>query len=506
MDIENNFIKPVLLFHFSKGKTESEAYSEISKQYGPYAITMKTTQKWFGIFKMEYSNLFTKNNNSKLGTKRQKESDYILSLINTNFNKNGIDINNDNNSGDEDYNRDEKGESDREELEVFSNCSKLTLSSRLNHIKENNEERDKILQALTKRTEKELAKVKDSDTPKYITLLSDEYLIDLINNNPELSLKELAELANTSIATLSNRIKKINKNGERVKYTRKKTKNPNVDRSNCGKPRKFTDDYLINLVNTNPTLKMKDLAKLADSSITTISNRLRQINYDGKRVYYNNKPRQSKIIKLTDEELTSLINSNPELNMSEIAKLAGASQSTISNKIRRINASEHVINYTNKRRIKQVAHIDPSTSTIKTKFSDEYLIDLVHSNPTLNITELAKLIQCSRSTIYNRIRQINKFEILVHYKNKNTQKEKAKFSDETLIHLVNSNPLLTMEELGSILGTSQGTVSNRLKKINKFGPVAHYINKKGVPKNLRESIIEGCTIILQENECLKEQT
>jgi DNA-binding MarR family transcriptional regulator len=505
MDIENNFIKPVLLFHFSKGKTESEAYSEVSKQYGPYAITMKTTQKWFGLFKMEYSNLFNKNNNnSKLGVKRQKESDYILGLINTNFNKNGNDINYDNSNCDEDEDIYENGESDSEGVEVFSNCSKLTLSSRLNHIKENSEEKDKIYQALVKRNEKEPTKVKDSDTPKYITLLSDEYLIDLVNNNSELSLKELAELANTSISTLSNRIKKINKNGERVKYTRKKTKNPNVDRSNCGKPRKFTDDYLINLVNTNPSLKMKDLAKLADSSITTISNRLRQINYEGKRVYYTNKPRQSKIIKLTDEELTNLINENPELNMSEIAKLAGASQSTISNKIRRINANELVVRYTNKRRIKQVVHIDPSTSTIKTKFSDEYLINLVHSNPALNITELAKLIQCSRSTIYNRIRQINKLETLVHYKNKNTQRDKAKFSDETLIHLVNSNPLLTMEELGNILGTSQGTVSNRLKKINKTGPVAHYINKKGVPKNLRESIIDGCSIILQGKVCTEE--
>jgi DNA-binding MarR family transcriptional regulator len=61
-----------------------------------------------------------------------------------------------------------------------------------------------------------------------------------------------------------------------------------------------------------------------------------------------------------------------------------------------------------------------------------------------------------------------------------------------------------MEELGNILGTSQGTVSNRLKKINKTGPVAHYINKKGVPKNLRESIIDGCSIILQGKVCTEE--
>jgi DNA-binding Lrp family transcriptional regulator len=43
--------------------------------------------------------------------------------------------------------------------------------------------------------------------------ITDEILIDLVNDNPDLSLEGLAKLANVSGESISSRIKEINRNG-----------------------------------------------------------------------------------------------------------------------------------------------------------------------------------------------------------------------------------------------------------------------------------------------------
>ncbi|KXN74466.1 hypothetical protein CONCODRAFT_76853 [Conidiobolus coronatus NRRL 28638] len=545
MDAENNFIKPVLLFHFSKGKTEDEAYKDISKEYGRYAISLRTINKWFKIFSDEYEH----SANLKVSNSRQRYTSEFFT------------------NSDDEY-----SDSSTNELDEPPICSSLTMSTRMSHISSTSEN-----------------KVFHKKAPKKNLLkLSDEFIINLVNNNPDLSMAELATLANTSRAYIYKRIKQINSDGERVHYRKKvqlprhsdeflielindnsnlnmtqlaklagisqanmsrrirrmnsdgvksnyiKNKTIKVELAKPGKPRKFTDEFLISLVNKNPTLTMTELAKIAGTSIPTISNRLKQINRSGERVKYHKKNSQRGVTKFTDEFLIGLINLNPDITMVELARLANVSQSTISRRLKQINKGEkrakyivkgmrngvmklsdefltELINGNPELNIKQLAELAGTSSSYicrwlkkinsdgvrvkyiskkylddgpgpdfrpKTKFTDEFLINLINENPELNIGELAILAGVSKGTISSRLKQINADGERVVYHKKNIQTMAPKFTDEFLIDLINKNPGLTMSELSKLAGTSQGTISNRLRQINSNGEKVKYINKK----------------------------
>jgi transcriptional antiterminator len=95
----------------------------------------------------------------------------------------------------------------------------------------------------------------------------------LVNENPDLNITELAKLSGISRQTISSSIKRINLDGEKSIIVKKGRK-------------KFTDEFLIRLINDNPMLNISELAKLANSSPRTISNRLKEINSNGERVKY----------------------------------------------------------------------------------------------------------------------------------------------------------------------------------------------------------------------------
>jgi DNA-binding Lrp family transcriptional regulator len=157
-----------------------------------------------------------------------------------------------------------------------------------------------------------------------------EFLNDLINNNPDLNMEELAELAGISRTTMHRKIKQFNKAGLTLNYCKKDTK-------------KLTDEFLIDLINKNPDLSMENLSKLGGVSVSTISNRIKKINRNEIRVNYTYKDS-----KLTDEFITNLVNENPKLSTCELAELASVSVKTISSRIRKINSNGVVANYTSK--------------------------------------------------------------------------------------------------------------------------------------------------------------
>ncbi|KXN71400.1 hypothetical protein CONCODRAFT_16956 [Conidiobolus coronatus NRRL 28638] len=447
MDAENNFIKPILLFHFSKGKSQEEAHKEISKQYGPYAITLKTVNKWFEIFSKEYHTLL---DNETTDLNQKFKSDYPCN-----------------------YTDDESG-SDLEELEVPKICSKLTISARLSHISNCRE------------------KVNYSKDPqKGIVILSDKFLIELVNSNPDLNIAELAKLADTSQSVLLRRLKKIGASGERVNCLKKSSlRGPSKISDEPGKPKKFTDEFLINLINENPGLKMIELAKLANTSAATISNRVRQINSRGEREYYADVGSQKARVKFTDEFLVKLINENPSLNMKDLAKLAGSSQGTISRKLKKINNGGEIVKYTSKTTQKSGFY---SNRKPKSKFTDEFLINLVNNNPDLNMEQLAKLANTSRATISNRLRKINDKGDNAFYHKKHSRKFLTKFTDEFMINLVNENPHLNIDELAKIAGTSRSTISKRIRIINTKEEKIHYLKKhsqKSIRKTAGEYLID----------------
>lgn len=292
---------------------------------------------------------------------------------------------------------------------------------------------------------------------------TDEYLIDLVNDNPDLNMSELAKLANTAPSTISTRLKQVNSKGERAKYISKNTFCQNF--YSCKRQKKFTDEFLIELVKKHPNYSLKQLAAHADVSLTTMANRMKQVNGNSDRVKYISKKCHKGQTKFTDKCLIDLINKNPELNMKELAKLLNSSPSHISIRIKQINSDSEKVKYITKSRFS------------KDKVSDEYLLELISDNPNLNMSELANLAGISDKTMSRRIQQINDSSDSTVYIKKDGSTKKMKFTDEYLINLINENPKLNMRELSNLAGTSVSTISKRLKKINSSGEKVKYINK-----------------------------
>ncbi|KXN74758.1 hypothetical protein CONCODRAFT_2072 [Conidiobolus coronatus NRRL 28638] len=394
MTNKDSNIKSELLSLYKNGKSESEAHEEISKTHTSYKITLSVVNKWFEIFKSKAS---TSNDYKVTSSKKKFTDESLINLINDNPKLN------------------------MEELERLAGFPKGTILARLRRIN----------------TSEVRANYCNKSTQKF----TDEYLIDLVSKNPTLSMRELSRIAGTSATTISNRIKQINRNGERVKYVNKPFKPDRVE-SWTANP-KLADEYLINLINNNPDLNMDDELQKKD------------------------------IKKFTDEFLIDLINESPDLNQEELATLTDTHMNTISRRINKISSRGENTNYVRK--------------CYMHKFTDEFLIDLINQNPDLSMTGLAKLAGVSASTISRRIKEIINSGVKVNYINKTTQKDRIESSekskpkvyltDEYLINLINENPDLNMTELAKIAGTSQPTISSRIKNINRDGERVKYVKK-----------------------------
>ncbi|KXN66481.1 hypothetical protein CONCODRAFT_80479 [Conidiobolus coronatus NRRL 28638] len=278
---------------------------------------------------------------------------------------------------------------------------------------------------------------------------TDEYIINLVDENPDLNAAELAEIAGVTKRTLLSRIKQIKDNGKSINY--------------CLKKLKFTDEYLIDLINNNPYLSMEKLGRVVGVSVTCIRYRINKVNSNGEKVKYTKKKYNSdgfegSFPKLTDGRLINLIKENPDFSMEELAYLANVSTVTVSKRIKKINNSSITPIYQRKD---------------MPKLTDEALIDLVNKNPELNMKELADIEGVSESTIKKSISRINKGKERVSYRNKGAQK----ISDEALIELINKNPELNMKELAETAGVTQNTISKRIKQINSSGKVINYVYK-----------------------------
>ncbi|KXN68025.1 hypothetical protein CONCODRAFT_9809, partial [Conidiobolus coronatus NRRL 28638] len=379
-------------------------------------------------------------------------------------------------------------------LAKLAGTSRSTISSRL---KEINIDGEKVI-------------YKKKSYKRGTERVTEEFVINLIKENPDLHLTELAKLADTSQSTISVRLRQINSNrpdDDKLilqKGARKVKKSPKT----------ISDEDLINLVNENPELSMEKLANLSGTSTCYISTKLKQLNSKEKVVNYNSKKSKLGTTKLTDESLINLIKQNPGLNSYELAKLADTSQSTISLRLRKINSTRpddnklilqrsttklpkksksisdgFIINLVNSNpglNMKELAKLgDISLSTIsnRNKLSNESLVDLINNNPGLNIEELSKLSKLSQSTIYLKLRQINsdrdeKDKIKLQKDNSKLKKSRKKVTDEFIINLINENPELTMKGLSKLAGVSQSVISRRLKLINSNGERVNYISKR----------------------------
>jgi DNA-binding Lrp family transcriptional regulator len=425
MSDEINIIKPALLILFNKGNTEPEAYEEISKSHSSYSVSLKLVSFWFKKFRSGDDSLGDKK---KRGPKPKFTDEFLINLVNNN------------------------PELKIAELAKIVNVSSDTIAKRLKKINIDGERAVYKCKSYLRGNKK----------------LTDEFLINLVNNNPNLNKAEIAKLVKRSHTAISNRINKIN---DRV---------PSEDKllfpNHKDKLRKsinlISDEYIIKLVNENPKLSIEQLAKLADSSGSVISNRIKKINSDGVKVNYISKKSKAGTKNLTQESIIKLIKENPDLNSDELAMLANTSISTLSLRLKQINKN---LPADQKITLKTVTGKRNNSKNIITR---EEVITLVNENPGLSIKELAKLSDNSDSTLYLRLRQINKDTKLANYTDKKSFNGTKELTEEFLINLVNENPNLNMSELAKLANTSQSTISRRLKNIDNNGKKLKYKDKR----------------------------
>ncbi|KXN71883.1 hypothetical protein CONCODRAFT_143161 [Conidiobolus coronatus NRRL 28638] len=501
-------IKSALLKLFNEGKNEAKALEEISKTHSSCNISEKTVNAWYGKFKAKNQDLDDINNNPDLSTNELAKFAGVSRLT---IYKRIKELNGDERLNykikhyfkhtDEFYidlvNKNPK--LDMRELAGVAGVSRVTMYNKIKEL--NGDER---------------LNYKFKDNLKF----SDEFLIDLINKNPKLSIEGLAKLAGTSKWAISSRIKQINSKGIRVNYVKKKHIPDGYNTSNL----KLTYEFLDGLINSNPDLTMDELAVLAGVSSSTIQRKIKKFNKAGKTLNYCKKD----IKKYTDEFLIDLINKNPELSLEKLANIAGVTPNTIFNRIKQLNDDER-LNYELKdnskfsdefladlinnsdlsieklsnisgisptaisQRIKQINRNEEKVKYRKKsppKLTDEYITDLVNENPELTIDELAELAGVSASTISTRIKRINSNEEKIKYR----KKSPPKLTDEYITDLVNENPELNMEELAELAGVSATTISTRINRINSNEEKVKYRKK-----SLRKLTDEYITNLVNEN-------
>jgi transcriptional antiterminator len=499
MDVENDFIKPIVIFYYNKGLSELEACNEISKKYRQYGITTRTINKWYKLLKSEEDSQI-----KKPAAPVYKISDeYLIDLINKNP---GLNLT---------------------ELGKLAGTAASTISVRLKEINRDGE-RVKYKHKSRGRSKK----------------LTDEYLINLANQNPEISLYELSSLAGVSVSALKKQINQINSIQEKIKFKPGKTiKDPNS-----------VDESLSKSFNENPEVKIEELGKIIDVTPSIISPKPGNINSKGEKSEssykccksVSNKDKNSKT-KITKQQIIDLISENPDLNVEELAKLANVSSRTFSDRLKNISIEDMKMNYDRKSNSHKSS--DDITNNfvndnsdlnmedlpelkgtpIKTSsrpqnqinfneklgkcsekklqkpqnyFSDEFLIDLVNKNPELNMTELGVLADTTASTISTRLREINKEGERASYKHKLRGKSK-KFTDEFLINLINENPDTNIVNLSLLVGTSTSTVSKRIRKINS---TEEKIKCKLIKTSKRSSVnVESLINLVDENPDLTMQ-
>jgi transcriptional antiterminator len=291
---EEKIIKSAITKLFNEGKSEADAYKELSKTRSFCKISESSVSYWYEKIRLEEHNL---NEKEPASSMKILTDEYLIELIN------------------------KYPDFTQVKLAEIAGVTNATISNRINQLNSG----DEVVSYCKK------------DNRKF----TDEFLIELVNKNPSLNMTELAKLTGTSVSTIGRRLKKINSNGERVKYIKKKYRPEKFGESNS----ELTDEYMTNLINDNPKLNMYELAELAGVSRMTISNKIKQIKLSGKCINYIKKD----TIKFTDDYLINLVEENPNFTLEELSRYAGTSQKTIINRINQINSNGVKLKYTSKK-------------------------------------------------------------------------------------------------------------------------------------------------------------
>jgi len=137
---------------------------------------------------------------------------------------------------------------------------------------------------------------------------------------------------------------------------------------------------LVKLVNSDPSLINKDLAKKLNVSTASVSNYLRRLSDNN--TLCKSQRASVKHIELKCRDLAELINKDPTLTNDDLARMLNVSTKTISKYLHKLSAENSLIER-------------QSSNTKKFERKRIKLVELLNADPTLTNKELAEKLDIS---------------------------------------------------------------------------------------------------------------
>lgn len=305
-----------------------------------------------------------------------------------------------------------------------------------------------------------------TESPNSIRNIRKRQLVELLNVDPSLTIKDLAEKLNISVSAVYSYLHILsseNALGECQLLSKKrrerkpaklikpsKAKNILGERELLSQTlRKQKCAELTKLLNADPSLTIKDLATRLNISSSSVSNYLRTLSTEnalGKCKYSNNK-----LIDLKCRKLAELLNEEPTLTIKELSQKLNVSTASVSNYLRRLSDK----NVLCKRQRSSVKHIEP-------KCRD--LAELINKDPTLTNDDLARILNVSTKTISKYLNILSDKNLLCERQSSNTKKCERK--RVKLVELLNADSTLTNKELAEKLDISTSALSEYLRTLS----------------------------------------
>lgn len=234
-------------------------------------------------------------------------------------------------------------------------------------------------------TIKDEQKCTTTESPNSIRNIRKRQLVELLNADPSLTIKELSQKLNVSTASVSNYLRRLSDNNTLCKRQRASRKHIE---SKCRD--------LAELINKDPTLINEDLAKMLNVSTRTLSKYLHRLSTENnliERQSSNTKKFERKRIKLVE-----LLNANPTLTNKELAEKLDISTSALSQYLRTLSNE----------------NVSIERHTLGRKRSEDKIInkervaELIKQDPTLTYKAISKLIGVSFVTVRNYILELKR--------------------------------------------------------------------------------------------------
>ena len=277
---------------------------------------------------------------------------------------------------------------------------------------------------------------------KLIRKLKYAQLVKLVKDNPTLTIKDLAKRLNISSSSVSKYLRTLST--ENVLGECEYSNNKLIDLK-CRK--------LVELLNEDPTLTIKDLAKKLNVSTASVSNYLRRLSDNN--TLCKRQRASGKYIEPKCRDLAELINKDPTLTNDDLAKMLNVSTRTLSKYLHRLSTENNLIER-------------QSSNTKKCERKRIKLVELLNSDPTLTNKELAEKLDISTSALSQYLRTLSDENVSIERHTLGRKRSEDKIiNKERVATLIKQDPTLTYKAISKLIGVSFVTVRNYILELER---------------------------------------